>query len=150
MSFLLRYPKLFWTGLALYAVSFFLVAVSSGGFFSGIDARGYVCAWVMLAYPFEAAKSLLHPSISGLVAYFSGTIAGLINPVFLVAAVRRSGMLRTVLLIMIPFCWIVFLREHDHPREGHLLWIIGMLLVLFSVSPRETNHAARVAQLSLR
>lgn len=143
MSFLLRYPKLFWTGLALYAVSFFLVAVSAGDFSGGIDARGYVCAWVMLMYPFEAARALLHPSISALVAYLSGAIAGLINPVFIVAAVRRSDVLRTVLLIMIPFCWIVFFREHDYPREGHLLWIIGMLFVLFSVSARTRQGSFR-------
>jgi hypothetical protein len=43
--------------------------------------------------------------------------------------------LRTITLVMIPFCWIVFYDEHAYPREGHVLWIAGMVLALFSESP---------------
>jgi hypothetical protein len=130
---LLGYPKLFWAGFLMYAASFFLVAVSEGSLFGDINARGAVCAWAMLIGPFSDAKALLHPSIFTLVNYFSGVISGLINPIFLVAVVRRSVVLRNVVLLMVPFCWIVFYHVRLYPREGYILWIIGMLLVLFSV-----------------
>ncbi len=42
------------------------------------------------------------------------------------------AVLRIVVILMIPFCWVVFHYESLHPREGHFVWIIGMLLVLFS------------------
>jgi hypothetical protein len=145
---LLRYPKLFWTGLALYAASFFLVAVSSDHFFGDVNVPGYECAWATLAYPFGTAKALLHPSIDTLEAYFSVLIAGLINPVFLVAAFTRSAVLRIVLLCMVPFCWLVFLQNRLYPREGHLLWIVGMPLVLFSLQSRARQR--RVANPSAR
>jgi len=35
---------------------------------------------------------------------------------------------------MIPFCWIVFYNERLYPREGHILWVAGMVLALFSES----------------
>jgi hypothetical protein len=33
---------------------------------------------------------------------------------------------------MIPCCWIVFHYEDLFPREGHILWVAAMLLMLFS------------------
>jgi hypothetical protein len=30
---------------------------------------------------------------------------------------------------MIPFCWVIFYALEVYPREGHVLWVIGMLLV---------------------
>jgi hypothetical protein len=33
---------------------------------------------------------------------------------------------------MAPFCWVVFHYENLYPREGYFLWILGMLLALFS------------------
>jgi hypothetical protein len=33
---------------------------------------------------------------------------------------------------MIPFSWVIFHYENYCPREGHFLWILGMLLVLVS------------------
>jgi hypothetical protein len=112
-----------------------------GGFFGDVNVPGYECAWAMLAYPFGTAHALLHPSIAALEAYFAGLISGLINPVFLVAAITRSAVLRIVLLCMVPFCWIMFLDERLYPREGHLLWISGMVLVLFSVRSRAQQRS---------
>jgi len=71
---------------------------------------------------------------------FSFAVSGWINIVFLVfIAIALSGRanvaakaLRTAILLMIPFCWIVFHYEHLLPREGHFLWITGMVLALFS------------------
>ena len=67
-------------------------------------------------------------------------ISGWINIAFLVSmAIRwREGnrlafkILRTTTLLMVPFCWIIFYDQNLFPREGHLLWIAGMVLALFS------------------
>ena len=72
--------------------------------------------------------------------YFPLLISGWINPLFLIAAVlgflgrheRSFAALRIVVVLMIPFCWVVFYYEDLYAREGHFVWILGMLLVLFS------------------
>jgi hypothetical protein len=117
----------------MYAASFFLVAVAQSS--GGDGERGYTCAYMTLFYAWIAVKSLLHPSTSMLVQLFPLVIAGLINPVFLVAVIRPSNALRVALVLMIPFCWIVFYMWPGklYPREGHFLWIAGMLMVLFSI-----------------
>ena len=66
--------------------------------------------------------------------------SGLINPLFLESVIlvlvkpsRQLVLIAKVLfLLMMPFCWITFHYEGLHPREGYFLWILGMLLVLFS------------------
>jgi hypothetical protein len=45
---------------------------------------------------------------------------------------RPFKILRTITLLMIPFCWIVFRNEHLYPREGHVLWVVAMVVALFS------------------
>jgi len=63
-----------------------------------------------------------------------------LNPLFLIAAAlilleqfqRAVAVLRIILVLMIPFCWVVFHCEALYPREGHFLWIFGMVLALFS------------------
>lgn len=37
-----------------------------------------------------------------------------------------------MVLLMIPFCWVVFHYEDFSFREGHIVWIFGMVLTLFS------------------
>jgi hypothetical protein len=54
---------------------------------------------------------------------------------------QLTKMLRNVILLMLPFCWIVFLYRHIYPREGYFLWTGGMLLVLFS-SELENRQSA--------
>jgi hypothetical protein len=74
--------------------------------------------------------------------YMPFLISGWINIVFLAALAMRwwegnrrpFRILRTMTLLMIPFCWIVFYYEHAYPREGHVFWIAGMVLALFSDS----------------
>ena len=130
--FLTRRGKLFWIGLLAYAASFFLMSVAF--FVDDEGERGFVCSYITLWYIWMAATSLRHSSISTLVQFFPFVIAGLINPVFLVAAVRPTSALRIVWLCMIPSCWVVFYQWQPplYPREGHFLWIAGMALVLFS------------------
>jgi hypothetical protein len=73
-------------------------------------------------------------------------VSGLINLVFLAIVIlmlvkpshRLVLIAKVALLLMAPFCWVVFHYEGLYPREGYFLWIFGMLLVLFS-----TNLAMR-------
>ena len=71
--------------------------------------------------------------------YLGVLLSGWINPAFLIAtffasfrpSARITRILAIVTLAMIPFCWVVFYDYHFYPREGHFVWIAGMLLVLF-------------------
>jgi hypothetical protein len=137
----------FWAGVLLYAVSFFLAAVA-GDVISSPPARGYHCALYALLIPlgdFSGGPPLTHTTFE-LVSLF---ISGWINPVFLLAVAvgfltqRRSMIVffRTVVVLMMPFCWVVFLYEHLYPREGYVLWTLGMLLTMFS-QPLPRNPGA--------
>ena len=118
-----------------YALSFAVAAVSRRG--PGIP--GYQCAY----YAFVTPLLMDSDRIGGkTVVYIALLISGWINLVFLAAlAMRwREGnrrpfkILRTITPLMIPFCWIVCYDAHVYPREGHVLWIVGMVLALFSDS----------------
>jgi len=81
--------------------------------------------------------------------FFSLLISGWINPLFLITIILMSrkrfsqpiAILKIIILLMIPFCWIVFYYEKLYPREGHFLWVIGMLLTLFSSKLRKEDSA---------
>jgi len=117
----------------LYVVSFFLVAIKVN--FPGFTMRGYECANDELLAPWDA-----NTTFDGRFDFLSTLISGWINPVFLITAIfvsldrprRLIAVMRIVLILMIPFCWIVFHYEGVYPREGHFIWILGMSLVLFS------------------
>ena len=72
--------------------------------------------------------------------YFSILFSGWINPAFLVTLVlvlikprwRFSIVLRYIVTLMFVFCWIVFFQLHLYPRQGYFLWMLGILLALFS------------------
>ena len=138
--------KILWAGMLVYAVSFFLVAVGGSGLYAG--APGFACA-------VEAISAPLHLSDLGILAFenISLHISGLINPVFLATVilmlVRPSHRLvliaKVALLLMAPFCWIVFHYENLYPREGYFLWILGMLLTLFSTNLAASNSSLHKA-----
>jgi hypothetical protein len=130
-------------GLVIYVFSFFFVATAD---LRGVTGRmtGYECAYLAIQSsltdnpfsPNSAAASTSAPVF----VYLSILISGLINPVFLIymtltslkRAPRAVRALKFALLAMIPFCWVVFYFVEIYPREGHVLWVIGMLLVLLS------------------
>jgi len=80
------------------------------------------------------------PSPARPLEYVAFLISGWINPLFVIATILASSarrqllarVLRSIVVVMIPFCWIVFYYDNLYPREGHFLWIAGMLLVLFA------------------
>lgn len=131
-------------GLLIYVGSFFLWAVEDFGWLASPE-RGYICAEVALFSPFsEDGRSLLHEKP---IEYFSMLGSGLINPAFLLTfllqqfGVRRSAtiILSYLTILMMPLCWVVFRYERLYPREGHVLWIAGMLLTLFAMSRVKLN-----------
>ena len=130
---------LVFVGLSLYVASFFLLAI---GDFEGLagPVRGYTCAELALVSPFgEDGRSLLHEKP---IEYYSLLGSGLINPLFLTTFFlqlfrvrpRAITVLRNLTILMIPLCWVVFRYERFYPREGHVLWLVGMLLTLFAMS----------------
>jgi hypothetical protein len=138
---------LFRLGLGIYALSFFLLATGDpkGGLVGRL--RGFECAYFavqvpLTSTPFSPDRADYIPPFM----YLSTVISGLINPVFVVhaafASLRRNprmvGVLKFTLLSMIPFCWVVLYDLGVYPREGHVFWVIGMLLVLFS-SPKQAR-----------
>jgi len=128
----------------IYAVSFCLVALGETKSSPGTNPLpGFACAFMALILPFmHAQDALLHhiPFAFPAWVYIYILICGWINPVFIVAAIlyligshsQAVAILRIVVLSMIPFTWIfAFYYLRTYPREGHFLWIIGMVLVLF-------------------
>src|SRR6266700_4122991 len=129
---------LFSVGILIYIGSFFLFAFGGGG---GRPVPGYGAAILAVLIPWQqnpfSSLSIFHDIIFEYVALL---ISGWINPLFLIILAlmlpgrhqRVVTILRIVLLLMIPFCWVVFYYQGFYPREGHFLWLVGMFLVLFS------------------
>ena len=119
-----------------YALSFGLVAASTKG---GVSLPGFECAYYTLVVIHRFPRD--HMNVAWL-------ISGWINIVFLAALTMRwwdgnrppFKILRTITLLMIPFCWIVFYDGRLFPREGHSLWVASMVLALFSDSPSSSRE----------
>jgi hypothetical protein len=132
--------RLFWLGLLIYIASFFLTAVVGRGL-SFVSLRGYDCAHVSLVGPWTEDYR------NSIIKAVPLEISGLINLVFLAAVVlisrgthqRLVRALRIAILLMIPFTWVVFYIEQLIPREGYFLWILGMILALFSARQSNPN-----------
>jgi hypothetical protein len=122
-------------GIGAYLVSFLLVAISPG-------TRGLVCAILALLGPFIAPDAP-----SGAAQFFDGnpfgyvalSVSGFINIAFPLAMFLKFerydlsfAAARIAVLVTIPFSWMVFVLLPVFPREGHVLWVSGMLLALFS------------------
>jgi hypothetical protein len=133
---LLQNPKslYFKIGLAAYAVSFFLVAIRNDE--AGSPLYGFSCAWLAFISLFDHSAVNGGPDTPQMrLAGVCLRITALINPLFLVYIVVPGRTLRLILLAIIPSCWFFFYYEGFVPREGHILWILGMLIVLFSHEP---------------
>jgi hypothetical protein len=145
-------PKMFWIGLAAYAMSFLAVCGATRDFGGG-GWRGYELAFEglllpLMGSPFGPTSFFEHR----LLEYFGFLISEWANIVFLVAAIlilgtKRSqkliAVIRIVVLSMIPFSWVFFYYEDAYPREGHFLWILGILLVLFSAKTKPQDAVVR-------
>jgi hypothetical protein len=95
-----------------------------------------------VVFSLDQIRVWLHgvPSIGRPLEYLSFLISGWTNIIFLgvlsfsfAERTRRTfAVLRIIVVLMIPFSWVVFDYEELYPREGYFVWIIGMLLALFS------------------
>jgi len=137
----MKIPRWFvWVGLLLYAVAFALPAISVP---DSLPLPGYRCAlFVTVEQPWSTDnRGLLH---SAPLRYIPLMLTGWINPLFLVTAMlvllrrasRLASVLRIIVVLLIPLCWVVFHYENVRPREAFFLWIAGMLLVLLSAKLR--------------
>jgi len=104
---------------------------------------GIYCAWFALAIPIQ---DLHDYAFKGPLFGFSLSeslcllVCGLINPLFAVTLFfgldhrfdRLASRLRLVVVAMIPFCWAFFLLVHERPLAGHFVWIVGILVTMFS------------------
>jgi|HubBroStandDraft_2_1064218.scaffolds.fasta_scaffold08408_2 hypothetical protein len=136
----------FWGGLTIYAVSFFLVAVNDS-VPAGQAIRGFSCAY--LAFLSWFSPSNMEPGHAFeymRIAYICVMTSGLINPLFFLYIVNPMPAIRRALLSIIPSCWVVFYYEGFIPREGHILWVLGMLLVLYSDRLGPQPFAATVGE----
>ncbi len=138
-------------GITLFSISFFLTGV-----WDSKPPADPIPGWYCAGFALRTTQGLIQrgwPSNSWIFQYrqfefFSLLVSGWINPLFVIAAIlvviqkdrRPFRILRILLLAILPFCWVVFIYERFYPREGYLLWTIGMILVLFS------NELARLAQ----
>jgi len=132
----------FWLGLLLYGVSFFLFFVGGRGVYTPKPPSGADCTidWFFFPWVYVHLHSMGSFWTDAPIENVSIAISGWINPVFVLAVLfevigktlRLTRILRNVMLLILPFSWIVFLYWHVYPREGYFLWISAMLLVLFS------------------
>jgi hypothetical protein len=130
---------LFLAGMALFVVSFFLIAVKDAKASRDVEGMpGYKCASTTLLAPWGSdGMRMLRDAPSD---FFALLFSGWINPVFLLTLApllirprgRLAAVLRIVLMVMFIAPWIVFYRADLRPRAGYFLWTAAMLMVLFS------------------
>jgi hypothetical protein len=131
-------PIVFRAAILAYVVSFALVAVSTNGDGSILGVGCAYMALLMLVNPVVNSRFFEGKAAE----YIPVLIFPWINIAFLASLTirwrRGNGVafrtLRTATLLMIPSCWMVFYNDGLFPREGHFLWVVGMVLALFSES----------------
>ena len=131
--------KIFWWGMLIYAVSFFLIATQFIGMTVSSPWFGFLSAFYAFFLPWDGMVGRGAP-FHNYIEWSALLVSGWINPVFTITAFldlsgqykRAVGVLRVIILVMIPFCWVFFATAFMYPREGHFVWIAGMLMVLFS------------------
>jgi hypothetical protein len=126
-------------GIAMFAVSFILPAVKEAKASpSSPGIPGFTCASITLQLPWSKdGRGILRESP---LEYFAILFSGWINPLFIVTLLlvlikprwRPIVVLRYTVTGMFVFCWIVFFQFHLYPRQGYVLWMVGILLALYS------------------
>jgi hypothetical protein len=148
------FALMFWAGLVIYAASYYLIAVKDYRFTDhGVPVfrEGYNCALMavvglpeLLALaPPGSNRSGMSPYTDHVLAFLSVVFMFFINPAFIIFVViqlttQTKGLLlflKSLVLCSIPMSWIFFFYEHWQPRGGHVLWVLGMLMVLFAGRP---------------
>jgi hypothetical protein len=132
----------FSVGLLIYVASFWLTAIAGPGVGTPKPPSLALLAIYSLIVPLSyihqySFGSLLEDLTIKNVSFIS---VGWINPIFLITMIlvlvdktpRLSAILRFIVLLFVPLCWIALIYRDVYPREGYFLWTAGILLVLFS------------------
>jgi hypothetical protein len=133
--------------LLAFIASFFLTAANNAnGARNAPGPSGYLFAFTALSFPWEeVGLKMLDKRPMG---FFSTLLSGWINPIFLVTVfllqIKRTmqwgRVLRVVLLLMLPSCWIAFGYWHLRPRYGYFLWTASIVVALFADSFFESKR----------
>jgi len=115
---------LFYVGIGIFVVSFFLPAVNLNGL--GV-LDGFACAWLSF-FALQDGKS-----VSTLACF-----GGLINPIAITYVVLRilgraprvRSALATTILFFIPITWLSLALASYRIEVGHIAWITGILLMI--------------------
>ena len=134
-----RQLRIFWWGILIYALSFFLIAAQFIGMGFWSPWFGFMAAIYAFWLPWSNGMASGAP-FHNYFQWAALVLSGWINPVFIVTAFldlsgqykRAFAVLRVAIVVMIPFCWVFFAYAFMYPREGHVAWVAGMLIVLFS------------------
>lgn len=135
-------------GIVIYVSSFFLPAVGSSNPYE--PGKTYLADWVLFWFFWPIIYLHSHSLdyfLSDLtVQYASLVLNAWLVPLFVIVLAflvvdrtpRLNRILRYSVLLLVPFCWLLFLRPQNYyPREGYVLWTAGMLLVLLSGNVRD-------------
>ncbi len=122
----IRYARIL--GYLVFLAAFFLPAVRQPG--NDDTFRGSFCAWITLINTFN--RDVWHSKD------FLAILSGWINPLMLlyVASLfsRRLSLFRHIVAVLVVLfilgTWVYFYLEPLAPLIGHVLWIVGILLIL--------------------
>ena len=138
------YPLFLILGLALYAVSFWLVVFPQDpGSTDGTvhPLLGWICALQTLSMGSVAYTNYINgKSSEAFIGVITWLAAGLINPIFLLSLLlkiwrqTRKTALILAFISVLPqaSCWWIFLMLKLFPHEGYYVWIIGMFTALLA------------------
>lgn len=94
--------------------------------------------WVPLTSPGlpDVSNGLFEGQPFGMAAMLISELINVVFPIavlFLLTGYRPQAFakLRVIVLLMVPCSWLVFFYLHFLPREGHVLWVLGIVLTLF-------------------
>jgi hypothetical protein len=139
---------LLFLALVAYVGSFFLTAAKDASAPQSAGFTGYWCALTTLTAPWgsDGLKEMRREPVE----FFSILFSGWINPVFLITIFvwwrwphrRLAWILGLILVIMLPSCWIVFMKAHLRPSVGYFVWTGAMVTALFSRVLSSDNKAS--------
>jgi len=132
--------KVLLIALPIFAISFFLPAISIPHVTTPHTIPGYQCARYTLTSPWTADG--LKELSSAPVEYFAILLSGWINPLFLITMLlsrwqntaKLTRVLRLVVICLFPACWVVFAMEHVYPSIAYFIWKAAMVMALYSGS----------------
>jgi CDP-diglyceride synthetase len=138
-------------GIGLFAFSFTLPAIreiAKPGAKPNV-MQGYDCAVTALLVPW--GKDGFTIMRSDPLTYFSVLLSGWINPLFVLAILfalaRPAWRINTIFRVLVPllfiFCWIVFYKIHFQAYTGYWLWMVGVLLALWSRAGYGRNRSPK-------